>query len=106
MRTASVTTSGSTHRIHSSCRGSEMHTSLVELLKHALLDLKASWVMWILLALSAVDLVIIVERALFLRSVREDVPRLANELDGLLREGKVREALEKMKASRSAESAV
>jgi len=28
-----------------------MRTSLIELLKHALLDLKASWVMWILLAL-------------------------------------------------------
>lgn len=83
-----------------------MPFSLIELLKHALLDLKASWVMWILLGLSAIDLVIIVERAAFFRSVRDDVARLAAELDQLLRKGAVREALERMKASRSAEAAV
>ena len=83
-----------------------MRTSLVELLKHALLDLKASWVMWILLALSVVDLIIIIERAAFLRSIRDDVPKLAAELDTLLRGGRVREALDRMKASRSAEAAV
>jgi len=83
-----------------------MRTSLIELLKHALLDLKASWVMWILLALSVVDLIIILERAAFLRSIREDVPRLARELDALLRGGRVREALDRVKASKSAEAAV
>jgi len=83
-----------------------MHVSLIDLLKHALLDLKASWVMWILLVLSVVDLVIIVERAAFLRSVRDDVPRLAADLDGLLRGGRVRDALERMKESCSAEAAV
>jgi len=83
-----------------------MRTSLIELLKHALLDLKASWVMWILLALSVVDLIIILERAVFLRSIRENVPRLAKELDALLRGGRVREALDRVKASKSAEAAV
>jgi len=83
-----------------------MHTSLIELLKHALLDLKAAWVMWILLGLSALNLIIIVERAAFLRSVRDNIPKLAAELDTLLRGGRVREALERMKASRSAEAAV
>ena len=83
-----------------------IRTSLIDLLKHALLDLKASWVMWILLALSVVDLIIIVERAAFLRSIRDDVPGLAAELDALLRGGRVREALDRMKASRSAEAAV
>jgi len=83
-----------------------MHVSLIDLLEHALLDLKASWVMWILLALSVVDLVIIVERVAFLRSVRDDIPRLAAELDRLLRQGRVREALARMKKSRSAEAAV
>jgi biopolymer transport protein ExbB len=83
-----------------------MHVSLIELLKHALLDLKASWVMWILIGLSAIDLVIIVERAAFFRSVRDDVAKLAAELDQLLRRGAVRDALERMKASRSAEAAV
>jgi len=83
-----------------------MRTSLIELLKHALLDLKASWVMWILLALSVLDLIIIIERAAFLRSIRDDVPKLAAELDTLLRGGRVRDALDRMKASRSAEAAV
>ena len=83
-----------------------MDTSLIELLKRALLDLQAAWVMWILLSLSALNLIIIVERAAFLRSVRDDIPKLAGELDALLRGGKVREALERMKASRSAEAAV
>jgi len=79
---------------------------LIELLKRALLDLQAAWVMWILLGLSALNLIIIVERTAFLRSVRDDIPKLAGELDALLRVGKVREALERMKASRSAEAAV
>jgi len=83
-----------------------MRASLVELLKHALLDLKASWVMWILLALSVVDLIIIIERAAFLRSIRDNVPKLAAELDSLLRGDRVREALDRMKASKSAEAAV
>ncbi|HEX4382865.1 MAG TPA: MotA/TolQ/ExbB proton channel family protein, partial [Myxococcales bacterium] len=76
------------------------------LLKHALLDLKASWVMWILLALSVVDLIIILERAAFLHSLKEDIPKLAAELDVFLRGGKVREALGALQRSRSAEAAV
>jgi biopolymer transport protein ExbB len=83
-----------------------MHISLIELLKHALLDLKASWVMWILLGLSVIDVIIILERAFFLRSVKDNVPKLAAELDKLLRAGRVREAIENLKSSRSAEAAV
>jgi biopolymer transport protein ExbB len=80
--------------------------SVVDLLKHALLDLKASWVMWILLALSVVDLVIIGERSLFLFRVRDDIGKLSDELDKRLRDGKVREALEELEKSPSAEAAV
>src|SRR5260370_36474755 len=80
--------------------------SLVDLLKHALLDLKASWVMWILLGLSVVDLFIIGERADFLFRVRDDVGRLSDDLDKRLRDGKVREALEGLEKSPSAEAAV
>ena len=79
--------------------------SLVDLLKHALLDLKASWVMWILLVLSVVDLIIIGERALFLFWVRDDVAKLSADLDKRLREGKVREALEGLEKSPSSEAA-
>lgn len=80
--------------------------SLVDLLKHALLDLKASWVMWILLVLSVVDLVIIGERSLFLFRIRDHVGKLSDDLDKRLREGKVREALEGLEKSPSAEAAV
>jgi biopolymer transport protein ExbB len=79
---------------------------LVDLLKHALLDLKASWVMWILLVLSVVDLIIIGERAMFLFWVRDDVGKLSDDLDKRLREGKVREALEGLEKSPSSEAAV
>jgi biopolymer transport protein ExbB len=80
--------------------------TLVDLLKHALLDLRASWVMWILLALSVVDLIIIGERAMFLFRVRDDVGKLSDDLDKRLREGKVREALEGLEKSPSSEAAV
>jgi biopolymer transport protein ExbB len=80
--------------------------ALMELLKHALLDLKASWVMWILLALSVVDLILIGERALFLFWVRDDIGKLSDALDKWLRAGKVREALEGLERSPSSEAAV
>jgi biopolymer transport protein ExbB len=79
---------------------------LVELLKHALLDLKASWVMWILLVLSVVDLIIIGERSLFLFWLRDDVGKLSDDLDKRLRDGKAREALEGLQKSPSSEAAV
>src|ERR1700674_4995649 len=84
----------------------EKHMTLVDLLEHALLDLRASWVMWILLVLSVVDLIIIGERALFLFQVRDDVGKLSDDLDKRLRDGKVREALEGLEKSPSPEAAV
>jgi biopolymer transport protein ExbB len=84
----------------------EKHMTLVDLLKHALLDLRASWVMWILLVLSVVDLILIGERALFLFWLRDDVGKLSDELDKRLRDGKVREALEGLEKSPSSEAAV
>jgi biopolymer transport protein ExbB len=80
--------------------------SLIELLKHALLDLKASWVMWLLVGLSAADMIVIVERLLFYRSIKDDVARLSSELDKRLRAGEVRQALQLLEASPSAEAAV
>ena len=78
----------------------------MELLKHALLDLRASWVMWILLFLSAIDVGIIVERALFFRSIRGDLPALAARLDKRLRALQIREALEELSRSKAPEAAV
>jgi biopolymer transport protein ExbB len=78
---------------------------LTEHLKHALLDLHASWVMWILLVLSVVSVGLIVERALFFRRIRDDLPALSRELEALLRAGRYRDAIERMSRSPSAEAA-
>jgi biopolymer transport protein ExbB len=79
---------------------------LVGHLKHVLLDLQASWLMWILVALSAASLIVIVERALFFRSLKEDIRQLSRDLDRLLRGGRYRDALELMQRSPSPEAAV
>src|SRR5258708_37644067 len=80
--------------------------ALVDGLKHAPLDLSASWVMWILLGLSVVDLIIIGERASFLSRSRDEVGKRSDDLDKRLRDGKVREALEGLEKSPSVEAAV
>lgn len=79
--------------------------SIVEHLKHVLLDLRAAWVMWILLGLSVASVLLIAERAIFFRSLRDDVRALARELDALLRAGRYREAIERMSRSPSPEAA-
>jgi biopolymer transport protein ExbB len=79
---------------------------LVGHLKHVLLDLQASWLMWILVALSAASVIVIVERALFFRSLKEDIRQLSRDLDRLLRGGRYRDALELMQRSPSPEAAV
>jgi len=79
--------------------------SIVEHLKHVLLDLRAAWVMWILLGLSVASILLIAERAFFFRSLRDDVRGLARELDALLRAGRYREAVERMSRSPSPEAA-
>lgn len=78
--------------------------ALTEHLKHVLLDLRASWVMWLLLVLSGISIWLIVERALFFRRIRDDVQALSRELDALLRAGRYRDAIERMSQSPSAEA--
>jgi biopolymer transport protein ExbB/TolQ len=78
---------------------------IVEHLKHVLLDLRAAWVMWILLGLSVASVLLIAERAFFFRSLRDDVRGLARELDALLRAGRYRDAIERMTRSPSPEAA-
>jgi biopolymer transport protein ExbB len=79
---------------------------LVNHLKQALTGLTASWVMWLLLGLSAVSIILMVERWLFFFSIRTDVRALSRELDELLRKGLYKTAVERMGASRSAEAAI
>jgi len=78
---------------------------IVEHLKHVLLDLRAAWVLWILLGLSVASILLIAERAFFFHSLRDDVRGLARELDALLRSGRYREAIERMARSPSPEAA-
>jgi biopolymer transport protein ExbB len=78
---------------------------IVEHLKHVLLDLRAAWVMWILLGLSLASVLLIAERSFFFHSLRDDVRALARELDALLRAGRYREAIERMARSPSPEAA-
>ena len=78
---------------------------IVEHLKHVLLDLRAAWVMWLLMGLSVASVLLIAERAFFFRSLRDDVRGLARELDALLRAGRYRDAIERMSRSPSPEAA-
>jgi biopolymer transport protein ExbB len=79
---------------------------LVSHLKQALTGLTASWVMWLLLSLSIASIILMAERWLFFFSIRTDVRKLSRELDELLRQGRYRDAVERMSASPSAEAAI
>ena len=79
---------------------------LVNHLKQALTALHASWVMWLLLLLSVVSVVLTIERLLFFRAVRDDVPRLARELDELLRATRYGDAIRTFQKSKSTEAKV
>ena len=79
--------------------------SVVEHLKHVLLDLHAAWVMWLLMGLSVVSVVLMVERALFFRSISDDLRGLSDTLDRLLREGRYADAVQRLSRSPSPEAA-
>ncbi len=68
--------------------------------------LGAGWVMWLLVALSILCLAVIIERAYFLLSSRDDVPKLRRDLLGFLREGDMAGARKRLSASRSFEASI
>lgn len=80
--------------------------NLVEWLKRIMVGFGAAWVMWLLLALSVVSVAIMLERAWFFYSIRDDLAKLAKELRALLRDGDIDGAMKRMQASNSAEAAV
>lgn len=65
-----------------------------------------SWIMWLLIGLSACGLAVIVERAVLLISSWDDVSRLRNDLGKLLGAGRVGEARRRLEASPSFEARV
>jgi biopolymer transport protein ExbB len=78
----------------------------VETIKELFVHAGASWVLWLLFALSAGSLGIALERWLFLRSKDDDVRALAAELDAHLSNGSATRALEALRSLRSVGAAV
>ena len=80
--------------------------NLVEWLQQLMTRFGAGWVMWLLLGLSVISVAIMLERAWFYWSLRDDIARLAQELRKELRDGDMEAARRRLEASPSAEAAV
>ncbi len=80
--------------------------NIIEWLKRILVGFGASWVMYLLIGLSIVSVAVMLERAWFFLSIRDNLANLAQELRALLRKGDIDGAIHRMKASPSAEAAV
>lgn len=80
--------------------------NLTEWLQQLMTNFGAQWVMWLLIVLSIVSVAIMLERAWFFMSLRDDIAKLATDLRELLRAGDVEGARRKLEASPSAEAAV
>ncbi len=79
--------------------------NLVEWLKRVMVSAGAEWVMWLLISLSVVSVAIILERAWFFSSLRDDLAGLAKDLQTAL-EHSIEAAQKRMSQSPSAEAAV
>jgi biopolymer transport protein ExbB/TolQ len=78
---------------------------LVEWLQRIMVGFGASWVMWLMLGLSVVSVAIMLERAWFYWSLRDDLVALSRELRNAL-DDSIEAAKKRMDASPSAEAAV
>jgi biopolymer transport protein ExbB len=79
--------------------------NIVEWLQKIMVGFGAAWVMWLLIGLSVVSVTIILERAWFFWSIRDDLAKLATDLRGAL-DSSIDAARRRMQASPSAEAAV
>jgi biopolymer transport protein ExbB len=79
---------------------------MIERIKSAMVGLGASWVLWLMFALSVVSLAIMLERAWMFWSLRDDIPGLMRDLGRLLRAGDIAGARARLEQSPSAEAAV
>jgi biopolymer transport protein ExbB len=80
--------------------------NLVEWLQRLMTNFGAEWVMWLLLGLSVISVAIMLERAWFYHSLRDDTEKLASELRERLRRSDIAGARKLLDASPSAEAAV
>jgi biopolymer transport protein ExbB len=79
---------------------------LVEWLQRLMTNFGAAWVMWLLLGLSVVSVAIMLERAWFYLSLKDDIAALAAKFRDALRKGDFDAARSTLEASPSAEAAV
>lgn len=80
--------------------------NLVEWMQRLMSDFGAAWVMWIMIGLSVISVAIMLERAWFFHSLRDDIGQLATKLRAALREDDLELAKKTLEASPSAEAAV
>lgn len=78
----------------------------MDVAKHILLDLSATWILWLLGGLSLVSVVVAVERFLYFRAAAGDLPRLAEGLDVHLERGDFAAAIAHLSGSRSIAAAI
>lgn len=78
---------------------------LVEWIYRVLVSTGSAWVMWVMIALSILSVAIILERAWFFMSLRDDIGTLARDLTRAL-DTSIEAAQKRMSASPSAEAAV
>lgn len=83
-----------------------MNWNLVEHSKRLMTNFGAAWVMWLMLLLSVISVAVMLERAWFFYSLRDDIAKLSRTLRDYLRRGELEEARQAMEASPSAEAAV
>ena len=79
--------------------------NIVEWLQRIMVGFGAAWVMWLMLVLSVVSVAIILERAWYFWSLRDDLSVLAKELRAAL-EDSIEAAQKRMEASPSVEAQV
>jgi biopolymer transport protein ExbB len=79
---------------------------LVEWLQRLMTNFGAAWVMWLLIGLSVVSVAIMLERAWFYVSLRDDLADLATRFRDALRKSDFNKARAALEASPSAEAAV
>jgi biopolymer transport protein ExbB len=83
-----------------------MNSNIVERSKHILLEVGATPIMYLMIALSVVSVAIMIERAWFFSTVRENIEKLAGALATLLDVHDVSGAKELVSTSKSAEAAI
>jgi biopolymer transport protein ExbB len=79
--------------------------NIVEWLQRIMVGFGAAWVMWLMLVLSVVSVAVILERAWYFWSLRDDLTVLAKELRGAL-DDSIETAQKRMSASPAVEAAV